>query len=226
MQPMNRQVGAIAVLIAVGGLCACSDARQLILATPTTPTVTAPPPTATSPMRVQGTVIDFQTAKPLPGAVVGFATDSNPDPIGMPETSVTDANGRYSLTEPPVRGSGRPYYFFVNNQLAGRGYPRSASYRADLAVDKGLCVTRYGMVLDSETYLPVAGASVTSLSNTVLATTDRDGWYQVDWGCGVGFVGFNTTWLIMSHPNYNSTTFASGRGQVAVRREDVILTLR
>lgn len=213
---MSKHYRSIAVLMAACSLCACSDDRQPLAATPTTPTVTVP--------RVQGTVLDFQTAQPIPGAIVGFATDGNP--INMTETSVTDANGRYSLTEPPARGIGRYYYFFVNNQSVGWGYPRSASYRADLAVDKGLCVSRYGMVLDSQTYLPVAGASVISLSNAVLATTDRNGWFQVDWGCGVGFVGFNTTWLIMSHPSYNSTTFASGRGQAGVRREDVILTLR
>lgn len=221
---MNRHYRCIAVLLAVGSLCACRDDRQPLAATPTAPTGTVPPPTNTSPVRVQGTVLDFQTAQPIPGAIVGFSTDGNA--TNMTETSVTNANGRYSLTEPPARGIGRYYYFFVNGQSVGWGYPRAANYRADVAVDKGLCVSRYGMVLDSQTYFPVAGASVISLSNTVLATTDRNGWYQVDWGCGVGFVGFNTTWLIMSHPSYNTTTFASGRGQAGVRREDVILTLR
>lgn len=177
-------------------------------------------------------MVDFQTSKPIAGAVVGFATDigySPPDlskygPIGMTQTAVTDANGSYSLPEPPRRSSA--YHFIVNNESVGLGYPRGDNRRAgDLAVHTGPCVTRYGLVIDSTTSQPVVGASVVSLSNRVLATTDKDGWYQYDWGC-VGPIGFNTTWLIMTHPSYNSRNFAGGRGYSLVRREDVILTPR
>jgi hypothetical protein len=42
----------------------------------------------------------------------------------------------------------------------------------------------------------------------------------------VGSVGFNTTWHIMSHPDYNDAQFAGGRGISGVYREDVLLTPR
>jgi hypothetical protein len=194
--------------------------REPVAATPTSPT---------PPLIVRGSVLDFQTSQPIPGAVVGFATDIGfpGAPIGITETAVTDTNGRYSLPEPPLRGDPPAgYYLVVNNQIVGRGYPRSTNYRADLAIDRGKCVTRYGMVLDRRTFAPIAGASILNLGNRVLATSDRDGWYQVDFGCGVGWVGFNTTWLIMSHPNYNSSNFAGGRGIVGLFREDVVLSAR
>ena len=142
----------------------------------------------------------------------------------MTETSVTDASGRYSLLEPAARS--QRYLFVVNNESVGSGYPRATNYRADVAVDRGKCIARYGMVLDSRTYAPIVGATARNLSNQVRATTDKDGWYHIDWGCGVGYSGFNTTWHVMSHPDYNSSNFASGRGIEGAYREDVLLTPR
>ena len=167
-------------------------------------------------------MVDFQTARPISGAVVGFATSSGGSPSGS--TAVTDANGQYSLPEPP--GPSR-YYFIVNNRSVGGGYPHGANKRAgDVAVDNGRCVTRYGMVLDRTTYLPIVDARILNLSNRVIATTDRDGWYQFDFGCGVGSIGFNTTWVIATHPDYNSQNFSGGRGWSGVARDDVLLTHR
>ncbi|MGE3842505.1 MAG: hypothetical protein AB7I50_13045 [Vicinamibacterales bacterium] len=168
--------------------------------------------------------MDFQSAKPLPGVVVGFGTDFG-DPR-VTETAVTDANGRYTLTEPPARAKGHPYAFVVDNRYVGSGFPRATNYRADVAVDKGLCVARYGMVLDSRTYAPIVGAVARDLGNRVRATSGQNGWYHIDWGCGYGYVGFNTTWHIMSHPDYDSSNFAAGRGIVGVLREDVMLNPR
>jgi hypothetical protein len=156
--------------------------------------------------------------------VVGFATDFGLRPIGMTETSVTDADGRYSLPEPPTRSNGLRYQFVVNNEWVGSGYPRATNYRADVAVDRGSCIARYGMVLDSRTYAPIVGAVARNLSNRVEATTGPDGWYHIDWGCGVGQVGFNTTWRTMSHPDYISRDFLFGRGVSGNFREDVLLT--
>ena len=221
----------IAAIISAASLSACGDQRA-VTATPSPiaetaaptpiPVVERPP---TIPARVQGVVLDFQTAKPIPGAVVGFATAFGSAPIGMAETAVADASGRYSLTEP--LGPGR-YVFVVNNQSVGSGYPRAMNNRAgDVAVDRGNCIARYGMVLDSRTYRPIAGATARSLSsNLVRATTDKDGWYHMDWGCGVGHLGFNTRWDTMTHPDYNSAQFAGGRGIGGNFREDVLLTPR
>jgi hypothetical protein len=173
---------------------------------------------------VSGMVLDFQTALPIAGAVIGFAPDSNV--AAVLETTVTDANGRYSLPKPPARGVSRPepYSFIVNNVNVGRGFPQSTSYRADVAVDRGKCIARYGMVLDSKTYRPIVGATARSLSNELRATSDKDGWYHIDWGCGVGSLGFNTRWDVMSHPDYLPAEFAGGRGISGVYREDVLLT--
>ena len=213
----------VAIIIIAASLCACGNDHRTAVATPTTPTPTAAP---TPAGRVQGIVLDFQTARPIAGAVVGFAPDYFIGPIGMTETAVSDANGRYSLTEPPRRvrdGRELSYVFVVDNQNVGRGFPRSTNYRADVAVDKGKCIARYGMVLDSKTSAPIVGATALNLSNQVRATTDKDGWYNIDWGCGVGQLGFNTTWHIMSHPDYNSSNFAGGRGISGNFREDVML---
>ena len=152
--------------LTVFALFACGKDRQ---PAPTTPTPTAAASTTSStttsiPPPVRGTVVDFQTAKPIVGAVVGFATDFFVAPVGMTQTAVTDANGRYSLPEPPLRSGVFGYYILVvNNQYVGRGYPRGVNVRSgDVAVHIGPCVTRYGMMLDSQTYLPIVGASVGS----------------------------------------------------------------
>ncbi len=217
--------------MAVLALSACGENHQPVAPTPTVvaPTTPVSPAPPSPPARVQGIVLDFQSAKPIPGAVVGFATGFGIGgvPIGIPETAVSDANGRYSLPEPPLRNNTQPYVFFVNDQSWGSGYPRATNYRADVAVDKGLCIARYGMVLDSKTYLPITGATARDLSNRAIATSGRDGWYHIDFGgCGVGYSGFNTRWSIMSHPDYNSSNFAGGRGISGVYREDVVLTPR
>ena len=218
---MNARLAAILLSASLG---ACGSDHRTGAATPTVPTpIAETPPITRPPARVSGVVLDFQTAKPIAGAVVGFATDFFTAPIGMTETAVSDANGRYSLAEPRPLGNGQPYRFVVDNQLVGWGYPRATNYRGDVAVDKGKCVARYGMVLDSETFAPIIGATARNLSNQLRATSGKDGWYHIDWGCGFGSVGFNTTWHVMSHPDYNSRNFASGRGISGNFREDVLL---
>ena len=215
----------LTIVITVLALCACSEDRQTTPTTPTPPTGATPPASTPSVPPVRGTVVDFQTAKPMSGAVVGFAPDSNS--MGITHTVITDANGQYALPEPPVRPNTSPYFLFVNNKAEGRVYLHGANNRAgDVAVNNGPCVTRYGMVLDNQTYLPIVDARILNLSNRVIATTDRDGWYQFDFGCSTAMVGFNTTWVIATHPDYNSQNFSGGRGWFGVFRDDVLLTRR
>lgn len=210
----------LAVGIVVVTLYACGENRQPTAPTP--PVATVPPPNPTPP--VVGTVFDFQTQKPISGAVVSLATGVGVGdvPVGVMEGAVTDANGRYSMPQPQY--AGRSFLFYVNNAFVGLGYARAMNYRADLAVHNGPCVTRYGMVMDARTFRPIGGVRIIDLSNRVRATTDGDGWYQVDWGCPTaGYVGFNTTWLTAMHPSYRSKQHASGRGTSKVYREDVLL---
>ena len=219
-------IARIAAILIAASLSACGGDTP---SAPTPPPVADTPPTPPPPApgRVQGVVLDFQSAKPIHGVVVGFASDFFIEPIGMTETAVTEANGRYSLPEPPALANGRRYVFVVNNQRVGSGYPRAANVRGgDVAVDQGKCIARYGLVLDSRTYAPIVGATARNLSDQARAITDQNGWYHIDWGCGVGQLGFNTTWHVMSHPDYNSSNFASGRGIGGNLREDVLLTPR
>jgi hypothetical protein len=174
-------------------------------------------------------VVDFQTKNPISGAVVGFASGIGlaGSFVGMTQTAVTNANGEYSLPQPLIRSRADLYYLVVSTRGVGRIYPLGVNNRAgDVAVHAGLCVTRYGMVLDSQTFLPIVGAEVRSLGSRVLATTDRDGWYQFDFGCSTGSTGFNTTWVTAMHPDYTSQDFSRGRGFQGVFREDVALTRR
>lgn len=200
---MPRIRRAPTVVIAVVMLQACDENRG-----PTSPTPSSPV--------VRGTVLDFQTQTPISGAVVRVGRD----PVAGGAETVTDANGRYSLPQPPH--TGMFYYFAINNSPAGRGHPAGANYRGDVLVDTGTCVSRYGVVTDARTLRPIAGASVGSL-----ATTSSDGWYRIDWGCPPsGTIGFNTTFLSASHPSYISQQQVLGRGIQRVQRLDFLLEAR
>jgi hypothetical protein len=81
----------------------------------------------------------------------------------------------------------------------------------------------------------VSGAAVTlgvpGLDTAV--TTDQTGWFQMTLGCGVQrfpdggpCVGFNTTDLSITHPNYVTGSFPAGRGVCGVHRVDYELDPR
>jgi hypothetical protein len=216
---------AIAVVVVLS-LCACSDGQptaptatttpvpitQPVATPPTTPT---PPPTNAPLSPIEGRVVDFQSIKPIVGAMVSIS--------GYP-TAVTDSDGRYSIPQPSSSCS--QVRFTVNGEDVGGGYPHGGNNRAgDVAVDRGKCVMRYGMVLDSTTCLPIVGAKVETVGGTKSKPTDKDGWYELDFrGCGYGYTGFNTTWATASAPGYTSNVFDGGRGWSGVRRVDVKLT--
>jgi hypothetical protein len=210
---MPRIRRAATVVIAALLLQSCDDDRG-----PTAPTPTSPV--------VRGTVLDFQTQAPIGGAAVRVGTD----PFAGGMETVTDVNGNYSLPQPPH--TSMFYYFSINNSPAGRGYPAGANYRADLLVDAGTCVSRYGVVIDARTLRPITGASLGSAAATrippnAIATTSGDGWYRIDWGCpSSGTIGFNTTFLSASHPNYASQQQVLGRGIQRVQRLDFLLERR
>jgi hypothetical protein len=61
---------------------------------------------------------------------------------------------------------------------------------------------------------------VTLLSRKTV--TGSDGWYRIDFGCPPeGIVGFNTTFIDVSHPAYadRSEIVGRGRGHALIREE-------
>jgi hypothetical protein len=101
----------------------------------------------------------------------------------------------------------------------------SGNYHADFYVRIAGCVARYGTVVDSRTRRPVSGATVSVGGRT--ATTDQNGWFRLDLGCAAeSCIGFNTTILSSSHPNYESGSFVAGRGVCFVQRVDYDLVRR
>jgi hypothetical protein len=101
----------------------------------------------------------------------------------------------------------------------------AAGYRGDLFVRPGTCVTRYGIVADNETLRPVANATVTLLASS--AITAIDGWYRIDFGCPANsWVGANTTFMSVTHPNYVDGSVGVGRGVYSLQRIDVWLKRR
>jgi hypothetical protein len=104
----------------------------------------------------------------------------------------------------------------------GQSRVSGPGYRGDLLVRPGTCVSRYGTLADGGTHRPVAGASVAIGGPGVNGGTvsGLDGWYRIDW------VGFNTTVLRVSHPDYIDPFRIVSRGVGGVTRLDVDLERR
>ena len=98
--------------------------------------------------------------------------------------------------------SGRVIDFTTNTGVSGAKL--EFGDRGDFLVRPGNCVARYGTVADGLTLLPITGATVALLgSSNVTDSTDSTGWYRIDLGCpSNGLVGFNTTVVTVSHPDY------------------------
>lgn len=160
-------------------------------------------------VRVSGFVRDFRTNTGVGGArvVVGNATVT------------TDATGFYSLTVPA--GEQR---VSIDEEMIAVANMRDRTYQGDFYVHLAGCVGRYGTVLDSVTRRGVARATVSVGGSG--AVTDQNGWFQVSLGCPGSCVGFNTTFLTITHPDYVSGSFVAGRGVCFVERKDYELTRR
>jgi hypothetical protein len=157
-------------------------------------------------LRVSGQVLDFFTGASVPGVTVAFG-----DATGM-----TNAAGLYSI---PLASTGT-YYPKVDGVAVGISRFPGASYRGDLFVHTGTCVSRYGTIADMGGHRPIAGATVSLLGKKTL--TGTDGWYRLDFDCPAdAWVGFNTTFLYVSHPDYAEASQVVGRGVSQVSRLDV-----
>jgi hypothetical protein len=178
------------------------------------------------PVTVSGRVLDFSTNAGVAGAIVSFGTiDSGP--FAAVGTTTSNAAGSYTLTVPTVAQTPglRPWHVEVDGASIGRARLTVAGYRGDLFVHPGTCVARYGIVADSVTLRPVVGATVELLGGR--ATTAIDGWYRIDFGCSAnGWVGSNTTFMYVTHPDYLDGSEGIGRGVYSIERIDAWLERR
>jgi hypothetical protein len=162
---------------------------------------------------ISGRVTDYRTQTPVAGGRVEYTIDGSPAILA---SSTTDANGSYVLTVP---ASGT-FLVAVNGSIAGVALVNRRTYRGDLFVNAGDCVSRYGTLTDARTAGPVGGATVALSGRT--ATSGADGWFRIDLGCP-GSTGFNTTFMQVTHPDYQPMQRVVGRGVQGVFRLDLEL---
>ena len=71
--------------------------------------------------------------------------------------------------------------------------------------------------------MPGATVSVGGVS----VVTDRAGWFRLSLGCpNMPCIGFNTTFVTVTHPDYRNGSFVAGRGVCFVERVDYALEPR
>ena len=208
---MRRDVRLAVLAIALAAAC---DA-------PVAPTgvARASPRQDLAAARFAGRALDYGTSTGVPNLTVALGTVLFPSFVADSQTT-TDAGGSFSVTVPPGA-----YFAAVNGVFSGSINVTSGGARGDLLARWGTCVARYGVVADAETRQPLAGVRVQLVGQT--ATTDADGWYRIDLGCPAnGLVGFNTTFISFSHPDYPNTCQVAGRGVFGVARLDLFLGRR
>jgi len=163
-------------------------------------------------LSIRGGVLDFSTQTGVAGTVVQFSSRAG---VAF---AMTDANGLYVMSVPTADS----FEVSVDNAFVGLVRVTWSAYRGDLLVKGGPCITRYGRLTDARTLRPVSGATVSLLEGTTVS--GPDGWYRVDLGCpSTGKIGFNTTVLNVTHPDYARRWFVVGRGAQGVQRVDLDL---
>ncbi len=176
---------------------------------PTAPTELPP---HVGPATIRGTVRDFVTTAPRGLARLEFTSDVGAGVV----TAVTTDSGAYGVTVPATGA----YTVRLSDTYVGTLQVTGPSYVGDLLVDSGSCTSRYGVLTDARTSRPVSGASVSLPARTV--TSGADGSYRIDLGCEPS-LGFNTTFIMASHPGYQLRQQVVGRGVHNVVRLDLVL---
>jgi len=170
-----------------------------------------------SGVRISGRLLDFRSQAGIAGAVLLFSRDQQLGNV----TTTTLADGSYVVTVPAVG----PFTISADGAYLGSAHVTGPAYPGGLLEDSGTCISRYGSVVDARTLRPVVGATVSLLDAS--APTGIDGFYRIDLGCpSSGPIGFNTTFLSVSHPDYSPGSAVVGRGVAGVRRLDVDLEHR
>jgi hypothetical protein len=166
---------------------------------------------------IVGRVLDYSTQRPVSSAAVTFALVMEvPPEENVPSTTTADADGLYALTVPRT---GR-YIVAVNGISVGTAYVNGSLFKGDLLIDRGTCIARYGVVVDSKTLRPIRGATIAYGNRP---TTGSDGWYRLDLGCPAVPPPGGTTVMSVSHPDYQTSTVGIGRGPFGVSRHDIAL---
>jgi hypothetical protein len=183
------------VVILSGGVIACS-------ASPTQPSWDGQ-------VRVTGSIREFPTDGAVSGARVAVGTT----------TATADANGAYSL----MVAAGEQHVSVDGESIADITM-NDRTYRGDFYVHLTGCVARYGAVIDKQTRQAVSGANLFFAGSRVPVVTDQTGWFRFSLGCpGTLCVGFNTSFVTITHPDYRDGSGVLGRGVCRVERADYAL---
>ena len=173
------------------------------------------PSSAAADLMITGRVVDYQTNQGVAGLVVRFQGVTTPVVID----AVSGADGKYAMRLPG------PGYFdaWLSGQRVTTNMFVTTTFRGDLFANVGACVARYGAIANARTHRPVAGATLLLGGHT--ATTSPDGWYEVhlrELACMPLFG--NTTFMAVTHPDYEPRQVLVGRGLQDVVRTDIELT--
>jgi hypothetical protein len=167
---------------------------------------------AAAPVPFTGRVLDYQTGVTVSNATVRIVSHSYEQ---RSSAATTDVSGSFSLSAP------RGFYSWSVDGFArfSSGTIRvTVGVRGDFFVNGGDCDSRYGVVTDLDTGLPIAGASVGG------SLTETDGWYHWTHGCKPYQGEFGTRAMYVSHPNYESAQRIIGLGKIYLARVDVAMT--
>jgi len=167
-----------------------------------------------TPVAFPGRVLDNTTGVGVANATVRFELDIRSRAPLAPATTTTDATGSFMLRVPPGT-----YEAYVGGVRVGRLRVTAIGSRGDLFVNGRDCGSRYGVVSELLTGLPIAGATI-----DVALLTDSDGWYR--WNSCPEGVSFNTRAMRVSHPDYVPASVLIGMGSIGVQRLDVQLVRR
>lgn len=156
-------------------------------------------------VRVTGSIRDFPSEAVVNGAHVAIGNAA----------ATTDPTGAYSLTVPAGE-----QHVLVDGEAIADVTMKDRTYRGDFYVHLAGCVARYGTLIDSVTRQPIPGASL-SFAGGAPVITDQTGWFRKSSGCpGTLCVGFNTSFVTITHPNYRDGLGVLGRGICRVERAD------
>ncbi len=162
-----------------------------------------------------GRVIGYRTGSPSAGVSVVF--DSLSPRLHL--TATTDASGSYLVQV----SEAATFDVRVDGAAAGQLLVHSPGVVGDLFVDGGTCSARYGVLYDNRTLRPVPGATVAASGQQ--AQSDSRGWYLLPGEDCPSLPQFGgTTFMRITHPDFEPASVVVGRGFQAVRRHDLVLT--